>query len=45
MLRTWRSCGCVCVLLLLAVGKLFRYALLAGGWAGLEAVVLPRLFS
>ena len=32
-------------LLLLAVGKLFRYALLAGGWAGLEAVVLPRLFS
>ncbi len=28
-------------LLLFAVGKLFRYALVAGGWAWLSSVVLP----
>ena len=31
-------------LVLFAVGKLFRYLLVAGGWAWIEAVVLPVLF-
>jgi membrane protein YqaA with SNARE-associated domain len=30
-------------LLLFAAGKLFRYLLVAGGWAWIEAVVLPLL--
>lgn len=32
-------------LLLFATGKLFRYALVAGGWAWIEAVILPLLLS
>jgi hypothetical protein len=27
--------------LLFAIGKLFRYVLVAGGWAWISAVVLP----
>jgi hypothetical protein len=31
--------------MLFATGKLFRYVLVAGGWAWIEAVILPLLRS